>query len=66
MVVGDARSEQTVAAQVVTGDNGQFDYNGVDRGLGETWSIRLTDYPSVAVTLDVETGVRYLVEFDLD
>jgi penicillin-binding protein 2 len=63
---GDTVEDEQVVAQVETGDNGQFDFNGVDPTLSERWSVRLTDFPSVPVALDVELGMRYLVEFELE
>ncbi len=58
--------EPMTPIQVVTGENGQFDYGEVDPQRSSRWQIQMADYPSNVIELDVETGYRYLVEFDAD
>jgi penicillin-binding protein 2 len=51
-------------AHIFSGPTGQFDFNAVDPAYAARWQLKLTDYPaSPALTIDVETGFRYLVEF---
>ena len=50
--------------QVVSGSNGQFDYNGIDPSIVPRVQLHLTDYPeSPYLPLEVAEGLRYLVEF---
>ncbi len=60
----DIVANDEVVAQVVTGSNGQFDYNSMDPKLSDTWEIRLPDYPATSpIVLSISSGTRYFVEF---
>ncbi len=63
-VTVDFIAGEEVVASVVSGPNGQFDYNTIDPARSDTWRIRLPDYPSARpITLFVREGTRYFVEF---
>jgi len=63
--VGDSLTiGNNVIAQVVSGSNGQFDYNGIDPTVAQSWQLRLPDYPATPLlSLEIAEGLRYLVEF---
>lgn len=62
----DPPAEDILVAQVVSGPTGQFDYNAIEPARAARWRLELPDYPDTApVTLDVEAGYRYVVEFQV-
>ena len=65
ITVGDGLTPSNeIIAQVVSGSNGQFDYNGIDPTRAKSWQLRLPDYSSTpSLSLDIAEGLRYLVEF---
>lgn len=53
-----------VVAQLVSGQNGQFDYEEFDLKQTTAWLLRLPNYPqSLPLQLEIVQGTRYLVEF---
>jgi penicillin-binding protein 2 len=63
-----ADTESTPAAQpvaqITSGPTGQFDFNEVDTARTSHWRLELVGYPSAqALSIDAETGYRYIVEF---
>jgi penicillin-binding protein 2 len=60
----DANSGDEIIIQVVSGSNGQFDYNGIDPTMAKSWQLRLPDYSATPyLSLEIAEGLRYLVEF---
>ena len=60
----DVIANNEVAAQVVTGPTGQFEYNALDPAQATDWQLRLSDYPSAPLlSLEIANQLRYLVEF---
>lgn len=51
-----------MVAQVTSGPTGQFDFNAIDPARTPRWHVELADY-GATLPLDVQTGYRYLVEF---
>jgi hypothetical protein len=63
-VVVNVLAGEELVAQVVSGPTGQFDFNSVDPARLRRWQLVLPDYPGMpGLILDVETGYRYMVEF---
>ncbi len=61
----DIIADGVVAAQLVSGQSGQFDYNDFDATEAAIWQLRLADYPdSPLLQLEIANGLRYLVEFE--
>lgn len=53
-----------IVGQVVSGPNGQFDYEITDPAQAEMWQLRLPDYTETPLLrLELGDGLRYLVEF---
>jgi penicillin-binding protein 2 len=53
-----------VAAQIITGPTGQFDYLNLDPAVAPVWQLTLPDYPDAPpLRLEVEAGFKYLAEF---
>lgn len=60
----DIRVNDQVVVQIKSGLTGQFDYSELDPNLASTWELRLPDYPDAPpLKLDIDKGLRYLVEF---
>ena len=60
----DILAADKVVAQIASGPNGQFDYQGLDPTSVTTVQLRLPEYPnSPALELEVTAGTRYLIEF---
>ncbi len=61
----DILADGAMMSQLVSGESGQFDYNGFDATQATMWQLRLPDYPdSSTLELDIANGLRYLVEFE--
>jgi membrane peptidoglycan carboxypeptidase len=57
-------ADEELISQVISGPTGQFDFNAIDPTRTNQWQIELADYPdSRPLTLDTETGYRYMMEF---
>ena len=53
-------------AQVMSGPTGQFDLTGLDPIEAAVWQLRLPDYAETPLLrLEVDDGLRYLVEFEV-
>ncbi len=55
-----------VVAQVVTGSNGQFDYNALDPRLAAEWTVQMVDFAAKPITLMPSAATRYYVEFQAE
>jgi penicillin-binding protein 2 len=63
-VIVDILANDIVVEQVVSGQNGQFDYNALDPSQAQTWELRLPEHPDTPLLqLEIAQGLRYLVEF---
>lgn len=61
----DIIADGQIAAQIMSGESGQFEYNEYEATPAKIWQLRLPDYPgSPLLRLDIAKSFRYLVQIE--
>lgn len=55
-----------LVTQVVTGLNGQFDFNAMDPRISGEWVVQMVDFSAKPITLMIDAATRYYVEFQAE